>query len=267
MRDRHEGIEARRHEVVEGKRHQVSSVPPHFSPLSLVPTPCLRAGACPERSRRMPACLPLHPPPPSSSVPNFQTNPPQLCQLRPASHAPAPHGAPSARFLQNEPTAPLHVSCLHVSRFLPCVLAVLAARLPTPPRKNRKTNPKVILSHPPKPARTCPNPPPQPIRQNKATCHSGSLNHPRTPPLQVSANFPRLPRACRAGRKSNPLKPHSRNAIHDSVAHPAKQTHRPSSCFMSSCFTPLASHPPKPATRAISQNEPIAEAPSEPIAD
>ena len=44
-----------------------------------------------------------------------------------------------------------------------------------------RTNPRVILSHPPQPAQTCPNLP-QPaqtrhhnsIRQNKATCHSGS---------------------------------------------------------------------------------------------
>ena len=96
MNSRHEGIEARRHEVVTtARRDQVRRTHPHSFPLSLVPTPCLRAF--------VPACLLL------------------------------------------SPSAPWR----------------------TVQREFCKTKPRVFLSHPPKPARTCPN-----LPKPAQTCHS-----------------------------------------------------------------------------------------------
>jgi hypothetical protein len=70
-------------------------------------------------------CLPLshspiqfHPlPPPQVCQISKRTH--RLCQIRPSSQAPRTTAHHPARFLQNEPTAPLHVSCLHVSRLSP----------------------------------------------------------------------------------------------------------------------------------------------------
>jgi hypothetical protein len=102
-RNSHEGIEARSHEVVAkaqginwGRTH------PHPLPLSLVPTPCLRA------------CVPSSPPlPPSSSVPNFQTNPPNCAkslQLHNSAHQGAPsHSIPAKQTHRAPIRSPLRV--------------------------------------------------------------------------------------------------------------------------------------------------------------
>src|SRR5689334_1631476 len=71
------------------------------------------------------------------------------------SFTPAHQDAPSTQKLQNEPTEPTALG----------FLGVLAVRLSAAPLKSSKTKPSAILSHPPKPARTCLNLPPHARRR------------------------------------------------------------------------------------------------------
>jgi hypothetical protein len=138
---RHRGTKARRHErsVGEGRKEPSATSAFALFPPRLVPTPCLRAF--------VPTCLLLHPLPPSSSVPNFQTNPPRCAN---SAHLPKPRAPRRTIDARRRRTNPPHtrprefcrtnprplfmfrVSCLHVSRLPP----------PLPPATNRHNLPK-----------------------------------------------------------------------------------------------------------------------------
>jgi hypothetical protein len=173
-----------RHEGIEARRHEVVAKARRDQAGRTHPhsfPPRLVPTPC--LRAFVPTCLLLLPLPPSPTVPNFQTNPPTV--PNPPSFTPHAHrGAPSTReFLQNEA--------------------------------------KIILSHPPEPARTartCPNlprarrwqnKPTAPlhvscfhvfmfsIRQNEPTCHFGSLTFETRRPIIQGTGSGASVRVCR----------------------------------------------------------------------
>jgi hypothetical protein len=144
--NRHEGIEARRHEVVAKARGIKCRETNHLRTRSLPAWSPLRA--C------VPSCL-------SASInqcPKMSRNVPfsriDFDRTRPAAH----QGAPSPRAGAKQTHCPS--SCFMSPCFTP------------------------LATHPPKrakPFQTVPTRPINSIRQNKATCHSGSLNPRRWP--------------------------------------------------------------------------------------
>ena len=135
---------------------------------------------------------------PKSDAPHKLHTPPRTA----AHHASAP--------AQNEPTAPSphRVSASRLA-------SSASRRFAFPPRRTKiaertRPNPRVILSHPPKPAKTCHPCRSIQNRQNKATCHFGSRFQ--------SLAFP----PC----KTNPPIPIHASKNRDFVGQQAKQTHQ-----------------------------------------
>jgi hypothetical protein len=144
----------------------------------------------------LPLAPSIPPLPPPSTVPNFQTNPPQLCQLRPSFHH-AHHGAPSLR-------AGLSRACRAGAKRthrnpLPWRPRRLGGPPFRPPMQNLQNEP---TGHSVPPARTCHNLPKSATRsldlQNEPTgsCRKGRfwnnpgvrrIRNPRTGQTRMSA--------------------------------------------------------------------------------